>query len=368
MIPLPAKPASKRLQRALNMTESELAEKLEDMAMQGLLLRQKFDDAPDDPFYFPIPFVVGLYEFSLKTIDGELAALYNEYSDDLVKWCNRIPSKLLRVIPVKSSIIQKKAVWSYDQIDSLIKGRKLISLAPCVCSKEKQLIGKECRAPLERCVAFDWFAEHYIDTGMGRPITEGELRGLLSMAEKKSLVISPSNTRECIGFCLCCDCCCTWLHVIGMDPKPAMQVEASFRAEIDPNRCEACGICGKRCNMNAIKTDPYQVDIDRCIGCGLCVAPCPEKAIRMVETGRVFDMEQTASQLFLKMHMEHLRANSYGHSRLKNSWGLVQVKLTRLLLGGMEALKQRNVIKTKLKKDRFIVRSQIQKNPPPHGL
>jgi len=341
LLPIPGKPSSKRLQKKLKMTQEQLSKKMEAMAQQGLLFRQKYDSKPDEPFYFPPAFIVGLYEFSLKTIDKELASLCHEYVKDVAKWWNKIPTKQLRVVPVESSIKQQKGVWPYDKIDEIIKGHKIISVAECICMKEKKMLGQDCKAQLERCITFDWFAEHYIDTGIGRQITEQELKELLIMAEKKGLVISPSNMKDSIGFCLCCDCCCTWLRIIGSDPKPAMQVEASYRAEIDPDKCNQCGICIKRCNMKAINKEPFKVDFDRCIGCGLCVTTCPTKAIQMIKNGRTFELEKSAAQLFMKMHEEHLKANSFKYNILKNRFILFQIKSARMFYRAVEFFQKR---------------------------
>ncbi|MBU0991702.1 MAG: 4Fe-4S binding protein [Proteobacteria bacterium] len=327
--PTPGKPTSKKLQKKLNMTQEELAEKLESMAQQGLLFRQRNKGNPNDPLYYPPPFVVGLYEFSLKTMDRELATYVNEAFEGVAQWWNKIPTKQLRVVPIENSIKQDKGIWPYDKIEEVIKGHDLISVADCICMKEKQMLGQDCKASLERCISFDWFAEHYIDTGMGRQITEKELREILVMAEKNGLVISPSNITKSIGFCLCCDCCCSWLRVLSLDPKPAMQVTASYRAEIDQEICTQCGVCLKRCNMKAIKQDCFTVDVDRCIGCGLCVTTCPTNAIQMKKNGRTFHMEKSATLLFYKMHEEHVKAKSFGDDKIKNTITLSRIKMAK---------------------------------------
>lgn len=47
---------------------------------------------------------------------------------------------------------------------------------------------------------------------------------------------------------------------------------------IDPDQCQACGICVRRCPVDAIsgaKKQPHFIDQDRCIKCGTCLAACP---------------------------------------------------------------------------------------------
>jgi len=62
-------------------------------------------------------------------------------------------------------------------------------------------------------------------------------------------------------------------------------VDSYYHAEIDPDRCEACGICAdERCQVHAIESgeEAYRVIEEKCIGCGLCIGTCPSEAIQLV--------------------------------------------------------------------------------------
>lgn len=53
---------------------------------------------------------------------------------------------------------------------------------------------------------------------------------------------------------------------------------ARYKAENDPGRCVACGVCAKVCPKEAVTI--YRgcyavVDEGKCIGCGICVDNCP---------------------------------------------------------------------------------------------
>ena len=64
-----------------------------------------------------------------------------------------------------------------------------------------------------------------------------------------------------------------------------LKVEA-ITAEVDPDKCTACGICSKVCPYQAIVFDrkskaPAKVTTAACAGCGTCAAECPAGAIYM---------------------------------------------------------------------------------------
>jgi len=73
-------------------------------------------------------------------------------------------------------------------------------------------------------------------------------------------------------------------------PHPVDFWASNFRAKVDIEACTGCGLCMKRCQVDAIvlKGTPKKAVIGetRCIGCGLCVTTCPADAIQLVPTGR----------------------------------------------------------------------------------
>ncbi len=285
----------------LGMDEAQAAETLESMAQDGLILRLR---AGDVAMYGATSYMVGIYEFQLKTIDRELSELMEEYLPHLYDvWDSK--TKMLRVVPVEAALEDDKRVATYNQIPEIIKGKQLMAVGPCICTKEQEQLGNKCSRPEERCILFDAFAQYYMDNGMARQIDEKELADLLKMGEEKGLVLSPSNAKEITNICLCCDCCCAILKMHQKFERPADQIQSSYQAKIDPDLCVLCGTCEERCPVQAPKEvdDSYEVDTARCIGCGVCVPTCPEEAISMVDRPEIatvpenfFDMQARLAQ------------------------------------------------------------------------
>ena len=62
------------------------------------------------------------------------------------------------------------------------------------------------------------------------------------------------------------------------------EMEELFREvtsyHIDPEKCQACGMCARRCPVEAIeggKNQIHVIDQDKCIKCGTCLEACPPR-------------------------------------------------------------------------------------------
>ena len=285
------------------MDHVQAAEKLEAMAKEGLIYRTRVNG---QPFYMALQFVVGIYEFHLNTLDRELAELMEEYFPYIAKFWESTKTKQLRVIPIGASLSSTPLVSTYDQVRALVKGKKLIAVAPCICQKEQLLIGNSCDRPAERCLVFDEAAEYYLENTLGRKIGEEELLSILKMGEEKALVLSPTNAKDILNICMCCGCCCGMLRLLKKFPKPAEHIQASFHAQITPDLCNVCGACAERCQMEAIiaGTEYYEINRDRCIGCGLCVTACPVEAITLKTKSKPPQIPDTFMEMQVKIAKE----------------------------------------------------------------
>jgi ferredoxin len=90
--------------------------------------------------------------------------------------------------------------------------------------------------------------------------------------------------------------------------KPVELFSANYYAEVDLNRCNGCGSCQKRCQMEAlvIKEGKTHVNLDRCIGCGLCVTKCPNEAIELREKHQLIIPPEDQQSLYTKIMIRKL--------------------------------------------------------------
>jgi ferredoxin len=287
----------------LGKKESELAAKLEDMAQKGLIFRVRQGDQVK---YQAFQFMIGIYEFQLKSLDSEFSQMFEEYLPYFGMSLGPIKTKQLRVIPVESAVKALPGVAPYNKIRELVKQQNLISVAECICRKEQKLLGKECNRPKETCLGFGKFARFYIDNKLGRLITADEAMKILDLAEESGLVLSPTNAQELESICCCCSCCCPILKAVKLLPKSKYVVSSYYQAKIDPDLCSDCGLCIERCQVDAIKEEDGHSEIkdEKCIGCGLCVTTCPQEAISLMARPGMEAPPKDIGEIHLKIETE----------------------------------------------------------------
>ncbi len=267
----------------LNLPLAETADHLEDMALRGLLFRQKKNDRAR---YAAVPFVVGIFEFQLNRVSPELAQdLGDYYEAALGKTFQAFSTPVLRTIPINNTIVSEWPIAAYEDVMRIIDDQKKIALAPCICRTTAKKAGQGCEKPIEACFIFGSHADYYVDNGMGRYIDKEEAKTVLKQNEAAGLVMQPFNSQIVGGMCSCCGDCCGMLRSLKKQDNPAEAVKSNYYAKIDKEACTGCETCLDRCQMDAIEMadDIAAVNLKRCIGCGLCVSTCPTDAVRLVK-------------------------------------------------------------------------------------
>ena len=299
MLPEPASAIAGRRE----MEEAEAADLLESMAGKGLIFRIRIGE---DVYYMANMFVIGVYEFNVNTMDRELAEMLEEYLPHFQRFMGSIPTKQLRVVPIGTVVDTTQNVAPYDKVRELVKDKEVAAVAPCICRREKGLLGSDCSRPLETCLTFGAGAQYHIENGIGREITIEEALRVLELAEESALILMPTNALDIMNICCCCKCCCGVMAMLSTVERPADAVQSSFQARIDSDLCATCGTCIERCQIDAIiEGDEFmEIDTARCIGCGLCVPTCPEEAVSLVEKTGAGSPAANISDMWTRMAEE----------------------------------------------------------------
>ncbi len=260
---------------------AEIEKKLESMAKKGLIFRSRRDNKT---LYNAAPFMIGLYEYSVKKIDKGLAQLFKDYYYEAGLeeiGASNIPG--FKVIPLEETIQTETTLFPYQMLENSIRNARVIAVADCVCRKEAQLLGDGCDHPIETCLSFGTAAEYYIENGMGREITAEEAIEIIKETDESGLVHAGANSKHLSNICNCCPCCCISMKGMtqfGQDKQKFMN--AMFESMIGEEACIACGNCVERCPVEAITIEDIAiVDRDLCLGCGLCTSVCPEETISL---------------------------------------------------------------------------------------
>jgi NAD-dependent dihydropyrimidine dehydrogenase PreA subunit len=245
------------------------------MAERGLV----WSDKAENPTFRLAPFVVGIYEAQLETMDHELSHLFEKYMAEGGGAGIMKPHPALhRIVPAQKAV---KSEWilPYDDVKKILLNSKTFRVRDCICRVQQDYIGRQCTFPVKVCLSFSWteLPSTLYD------ISQKEALALLDQVEEIGLVHTVSNIQKGIGYiCNCCGCCCGILRGInewGIDSV----AHANYYAVIDPDECVGCGTCITRCQVLAISEQDGipVVDVTKCIGCGLCVTGCPATAVRL---------------------------------------------------------------------------------------
>jgi F420-non-reducing hydrogenase iron-sulfur subunit len=84
---------------------------------------------------------------------------------------------------------------------------------------------------------------------------------------------------------------------------------------IDPEKCQACMICSKRCPVDAIegaKNRVHVIDQDKCIKCGTCLTACPSRfgAVTKIEGRPVPEAPPEAQRAIRRKGKKKVNSNT----------------------------------------------------------
>jgi NAD-dependent dihydropyrimidine dehydrogenase PreA subunit len=112
--------------------------------------------------------------------------------------------------------------------------------------------------------------------------------------------------------CNCDPCCCIALEAVHKLKHAKGMNESNYFVKINKETCIGCGLCVKRCPMDALSLEDQPeardrvtvvgdkslknkkgkvsaVNLDNCIGCGVCAYKCPTKSLVLTRRETIED-------------------------------------------------------------------------------
>ena len=290
----------------LNRDPGEVADLMEQMAKKGLLFRKR---AGDRVRYAAVPYVVGIFEFQVKSMDKELAKETEDYFEAVYgRALQSYKTPVLRTIPINRQMVADWPIAPYEDVLQIVESQEKIAIAPCICRTTRKLADHDCDKPMENCFSFGSHAEYYVENGLGRFITKEEAKQIVINNEEAGLVMQPFNSKKVGGMCSCCGDCCGMLRSLKKQPNPAEAVQSNYYAQVEEELCTGCETCVDRCQMEAVEVVDgiSTVLLNRCIGCGLCVTTCPTEAIQLIKKSedQLYEPPKSGVETYIRIMQE----------------------------------------------------------------
>lgn len=290
-----------------NITLKELRDELNDLGNKGSIISKYYLNKKLITYRLSM-LALGIYEFQANRLTKEFVEDLDKYWDEEFgndMWCTK--ENQLRVIPIEETIDASQNVFSYDSLKKLIKKAHLIGITSCVCRDGMDLKGNPCKVTelRESCFVFNQVAQYYVTHNLARRISREDAISILKKSQEAGLVIQPGNTKRPRFICTCCGCCCEVIRHVKKYPKPVDYYVSNYYAQVNLDLCKGCGLCAKKCQLEAIKMDnkKAKIDLNRCIGCGVCVHNCNHNAIQLIKKRK----KQTPPRSLLALNMRILR-------------------------------------------------------------
>lgn len=288
----------------------ELDPLLEDLCRKGMIYKVVRDDSRryrlNDTFFALLRadfWPGGTDERTVKT-----AAAVNKYFlDNWFEQYKQVHHRGLRTLPIDLTIQDDRTIIPYEDALNVVDGFEYYAVSTCPCRHRHNLDPDlpDCPHPTEVCLHFDALGRFTVGHNLGREITKEETLDILKKAADSGLVHGISTWKEQPDtICNCCSCCCMWLESYHKLGHTKSLDASSYRLEVNPQTCLACGTCLKRCPMDALQlrysaqarnkySKAVVVDLDVCLGCGVCVHKCPTRSLALKRKENIQEPPET---------------------------------------------------------------------------
>ena len=163
----------------------------------------------------------------------------------------------MHVIPVEKAIEHESRSVSVEHLSHWLKKYDKFCVDVCSCRRQQAMRG-EGVGDIEgyMCLAVGDMAEYIVETHKDAYyITYDEVMEILERSEKKGFVHQITNLDgedKIVGICNCSPGTCNAIRTSQLFNTPNMSASA-YRAQVDAEKCVACGKCVEVCPVGAAK-------------------------------------------------------------------------------------------------------------------
>jgi electron transport complex protein RnfB len=233
------------------------------------------------------------------------------YSDGFGDHWKDVRTKGLRVVPIRRTVDDPRRILPYEDVRELLMQQDRFAVAHCACRHRARMDGSAsaCMHETENCLHFGKLADYIIKNELGRRITKDESEEILARSAEAGLVHAVSNWRTDVDtICNCCRCCCVYFQGFHVLKHTSPMNCSGYQIHTNPETCQGCGLCVKRCPMNALQLESHpaaknksgKVSISRsdlCIGCGVCAQTCPAESLMLKPRSQVSEPPRDVDHL-----------------------------------------------------------------------
>ena len=249
--------------RKAKMSVKRTREILHEITDIGLVVQVVVPKIALEVYLLP-PYTPGIFEFLLINekfclAHPEIAYAFHQHATtSQIEHAPNTPmgAGIMRVIPVENAIPAETQQIDNERCSKYIEDNDgHISVTPCQCRRVRRLMG-EGSGDLDEgyCLFMGHVADMFNRTGKGRPVSVAEAKEILKKCEDRGCVhqITTLHQGETFAICNCMPESCLALGVTQYYNTPATSA-SNYVAEIDEEKCVACGQCTDRCANNAIQ-------------------------------------------------------------------------------------------------------------------
>lgn len=245
------------------MTKQRTKEILHEVTDIGLVVQVIIPGINLELYLLPL-YTPGIFEFLLINekfckAHPEIAYAFEQHATDSQEphaMNTPMGAGIMRIIPVESAIPASAEQIDNERVSKYIeKNANHLCALPCQCRRVRKMMN-EGSGDLDEsfCLFMGHCADMFIRLGRGKKLTKEEAYELIRHCEDIGCIhqITTINQGDTFAICNCQPESCLALGATQYYNTPAMS-QSNYVAEIDKEKCVACGQCTTTCANNAIK-------------------------------------------------------------------------------------------------------------------